>query len=272
MRVLSRVCRLWRYVALELRFCKIRVGSKKDVDTIVDLIRASNQYKEKGTVAIREITVKMSSDWYAYDVSELLRLSRSSLENFYLAGEVTRGQPVKCPLFEDTKSVVQGDFYFPQLENLMLTGLTSVEFISFLSYVNPAKLSSLFLCDIDIIEFHADEETREKIGSLQFPHLRELESMVDISTLSIFCRAAPNLETLYVHITARAALGELVNLLASDRVSKSFNMLKVDFVLGYWENASNASPDIKALLDLIRERDWKKRIHLHNTRESWIYE
>lgn len=255
-------------MALELRFCKIRVGSKKDVDTIVDSIRASNQYKEKGTVAIREITVKMSSDWYAYDVSELLRLSRSSLQNFYLAGEVTRGLPVKCPVFGDT-SVVQGDFYFPQLENLMLTGLTPVELISFLNYVNPAKLLSLFICDIDITEFHANNETREKIESLEFPHLRELESMVDISTLSLFCQAAPNLETLYVHITTRAAVGELVDLLASDRVSKSFNMLKVDFGLGYWENASDASPDIKALLDLIRERDWKKRIHLHNARESW---
>ncbi|KAG9045435.1 hypothetical protein FS837_006316 [Tulasnella sp. UAMH 9824] len=269
MRVLSRVCRLWHSVALELRFCKIRVGSNKDVDTVVNSILASNQYKDKGTVAIREITVKMSSEWYICDVSELLRLSRLSLQNFYLA-DVTRGSPAKCPVFRDT-SVVQGNFYFPQLENLMLTGLTSVELISFLNYVNPAKLSSLFLCNIKIAEFDADNDTREKIESLQFPHLRELESMVDMSTLSLFCQAAPNLETLYVHIMARAALGELVNLLASDRLSKSFEMLKVDFVLGSWENASDASVEINALLDLIRERDWEKRIHLHNTRESWIY-
>ncbi|KAG8941949.1 hypothetical protein FRC04_003908 [Tulasnella sp. 424] len=268
--ILSRVCRSWHSVALEIQLCKALITKSKAMNTILDYIHTTSRYKENGTAGIRDLTVQTDYRKDFHRLPELLNLCRSSLQALSLDRFLYKGGDL-FPLLVD-KPKTGGNFYLPSLKALTLTRLRSTELVFLLTSVDPAKLRSLQLCDTP---FPFEDENHVDIASLRFPHLQEITVQVSWKGhdpgLSHLCRVAHNLETLDVSIW-REDLQKLINFLASEHVPHSLRMLKVSIENGYYEDFKGESPIMKALVDLIEKRDWKKWICVHFRLMSCVHE
>lgn len=266
---LSLVCRSWRDAALGMELLNFGVSNSGRMDALLAHIHTTPLFQKSKRANIHGLSATADKEKEFHRLPELLTLCRTSLQRLYLSRSDEHDPETE--LFQDATVEDQSDFYCPNLTTLRLTKLTPRELTSLLTLAHPPKLAHLELRHTFL---YYDDVLTEELTSLRFPNLKEIVIVgffrAENPTLAWLCQIAPNLETLELTIV-RDRLPPLTEFMASDQILKNFQKLKLWIRIRH-EDLDPDSPDLAALIRVIKERGWTYWINVSISVGSWVYE
>ncbi|KAG8909343.1 hypothetical protein FRC01_006999 [Tulasnella sp. 417] len=229
------------------------VSSPKRINALLSHINTGKN--NQANIHTLSVTANEWRDFYR--LPELLTCCRTSLRELHLYRASFHALQVE--LFQDTKVEDRPEFHLPNLTTLYLTMLTPRELTSLLIIVHPQKLAYLELCDTFLDHNHTLRLT-EELTSLRLPSLKELlirgRFAEENPIVTWLCQIAPNLETLELSVK-RNYVTLLTTLLASDQILQNFQQIRLWIKIGYYEKLDTDSPDLAALIGVVKARGWK---------------
>ncbi|KAG8907463.1 hypothetical protein FRC01_007673 [Tulasnella sp. 417] len=180
---------------------------------------------------------------------------------------------VQVALFQGIRVEDRPEYNLPNLTSLYLTMFAPRELTSLLTIVHPQKLAYLELCDTFLDHNHT---LTEELISLRLPSLKDIlirgRFMEDNPIVTWLCQIAPNLGTLELSIK-RNYITLLTTLLESDQILQNFQQIRLWIKIGYYEKLDTDSPDLAALIGVVKARGWKYWVWVGIVSTgAWIYE
>ncbi|KAG8965757.1 hypothetical protein FRC03_000207 [Tulasnella sp. 419] len=252
------VCRRWRSVASRLELISIQVEGEQRVSKLISHIIKLRKANHQEVLHAPTNNLSIKAEWSKPlpELGGLLELLGSSLEKLEIDGDYD-GRSLSSSCIQRTT------IELPKLRELCFSKGRPEDLVLLLC-ASRSTLQSLYIFTTSLFILPAEGDWKASFPSLH--QLRLTDHTIPLSTCMTLCALAPNLEYLEVSIL-RGGIDALVGVLRS--LPKSMKELMVWIRVGKYDSLTGRDPEVRPLLDCIKEKGWKKEVIAHMSCGSW---